>query len=740
MFFQRKYLSICTIFLIFIFSQETFSNNENEKIKIETIESDSISSDGKGNLLLEGNVFITSNLLSFSSSTAIFNESEGLLELIGEVEIISETIKVNASEVKANLNVRTLLTKETLINHSNTNFGSTDEIVIKASGDVELINTLLTSCSIEDPYWSLTANNISYLKEPSDVIIKGIKLRIRNIPIFYFPFIRSNVENERKTGFLTPGLNQAKNGLDLTFPFYFNLAKNYDLTITPRLITSRGSGVASNFRYLNKQHEGVINVSGLSSDKRYKKETGDDISRWSVSWKNKSTFSQNLSSLIDLESTSDEYFFRDIKDSQFGGTRTSYLPKKFSLIWKNNFFNIGIDLKRYQLLNPFSFNEYKLKPSLTIQSYISKNNLTWSVFASKQRFELDQLNLLRPSYQKINRLFFSPSLSFKKDLPSSDLLLKAGSTYIKHELGSSQSSSSSPWLEIKYRMYLDKIDTSSISSLIPIIKYVYVQDSYTNQSHLIDSRIISLDYSTIFQRDRFVGFDRISENNKIIFGLEKVTNNLDKDHFYSFSIGQAFYLNEKKYDEYPDISRNRSPLVTEFKSNLNGSIWSKGLIEWDEKTKQLNFASLGLSYLGPDYKKVEIRSVYRKKIDNTVYIPWSDRDLETNHTEIISQWPLNKSISLFAKLAKNNVTHKSNEILFGFEYTNCCLKWGLMHRKWLEEDYYSWLNSDYSPIEALSFGIDPSVQRSKTYLFFELKNIGRFGKELSKTLSSTKLE
>lgn len=740
MFFQRKYLSVCLTFLIFLFSGEIFSSPENEKIKIETIKSDSISSDGKGNLFLDGNVVITSDILSFSSSKAIFNESEGLLELIGEVEIISKTIKVNASDVKANLNIRTLLTKETLINHTNVNFGSTEKIVIKASGDVELINTLLTSCSIEDPYWSLTAKNISYMKDPSNVIIKGIKLRIRDIPIFYIPFVRSNVENERKTGFLTPKLTQAKNGLDVSFPYYFNLAKNYDLTIAPRHITSRGSGIASNFRYLNKQHRGEIIASGLSSDKIFKHETGDDISRWSVSWKNKSSFSKKLSSLIDLQSTSDEYFFRDIQDNQFGATRTSYLPKKFSLIWKNNFLRVGIDLKRYQLLNPYSFDEYKLKPSLSIQSYATKNDLTWSFFASKQRFELDQPNPLRPSYQKINRLLVSPSLSFKKDLPSSDLLLTAGNTYIKHELGSSESSINSPWLEIKYSLYLDKINTSSASSLIPIMKYVYVEKGYTDHSNLIDSRIISLDYSTIFEKGRFVGFDRITKNNKIILGLEQVTKNLDKDLYYSFSIGQAFYIQETKYYQDSNVLRNRSPLVAEFKTNLKGNIWSKAMVEWDSKTKNLNFASFGFSYLGSDYKKIEIRSVYREKNENMVYIPWSDRESKTNHTEIISQWPLNKSFSFFAKLAKNNVTYKSNEILYGFEYTNCCLKWGLMHRKWLEEDYYSWLNSDYSPIQALSFGVDPSIERSKTYFFFELKNVGRFGRELSKTLTSTRLE
>ena len=63
-----------------------------------------------------------------------------------------------------------------------------------------------------------------------------------------------------------------------------------------------------------------------------------------------------------------------------------------------------------------------------------------------------------------------------------------------------------------------------------------------------------------------------------------------------------------------------------------------------------------------------------------------------------------------------------------------------MHRKWIQEDYFSWEENYTSPIEAISSGFNPSRQRSKTYVFFELKNIGRLGKEISKALSSSRLE
>jgi len=740
MFFQRKFLSVSISLIILFISMEAFPSQNRKEIKIETIEAETISNDLNGNLVLEGNVIITTNLLSFSSAKALFNESEGLLELIGKVEVISDNLKINSSEIKANLNLQTFSVKTAEINHENSNFGSSEEFLIKTSGDVELINTSVTSCSKEDPVWTISTKTVTYLNEQKNAVIKGIKLKIRNTPIFYFPYVRTALGNERISGFLTPGLHQTNNGIDISLPYYFNLAPNYDLVLTPKHITSRGSGFASNFRYLNHKFKGEVNVSALSNDKKYKEETGHDDSRWSLSWQNKVVFTENWYSSFDFQSSSDEYFFRDIGNNQFGETRTSYLPKKFGLTWNTPFFKIDLGASRYQILNPFSFEEYRSRPSLTMQSYLSKKGLSFSLFASKSKFELDYINPHRQSYKKVDRLYLSPKLSFRKNLPSSLFLISTGTTYIKHTLDSLEDSTSSPWLEMKYSLFLDKINKSSVTSLIPVLKYVYVEEGSNNQNNLIDSRIISLDYSTIFQRGRFVGLDRFSENNKIILGLERVSNRSDNNSYNSLSIGQAFYLNEMFYDEDSTIRRDTSPLVAEFKTKLNGDFWSKSLIEWDSASKKVNLASVGLSYQRNDLKRIEIRSIYRRQDPNKTYIPWMDKDLKTNHTELVTQWPLSKSVNLFAKWQKDHERNKSNDILFGFEYSNCCLKWGLMHRKWIEEDYFSWKNYYTTSLQALSEGLDPSIDRSKTYFFFELKNIGRLGKEISRTLSSTKLE
>ena len=157
-------------------------------------------------------------------------------------------------------------------------------------------------------------------------------------------------------------------------------------------------------------------------------------------------------------------------------------------------------------------------------------------------------------------------------------------------------------------------------------------------------------------------------------------------------------------------------------------------------SSKVNTASFSFSYQNSKRNRFELRSIYRRKDFNNVSIPWADLRKVTRQTELLTLWPISKSFLFFGRLQKDHEFNKSNDILFGFEYSNCCMKWGLMHRKWIDEDYFSWRNNYPSAFQALSDDFNPSKQRDNTYLFFELKDIGRLGKEISKMLSSTKLE
>ena len=63
-----------------------------------------------------------------------------------------------------------------------------------------------------------------------------------------------------------------------------------------------------------------------------------------------------------------------------------------------------------------------------------------------------------------------------------------------------------------------------------------------------------------------------------------------------------------------------------------------------------------------------------------------------------------------------------------------------MKRKWKDQDYYRWYNNQEEAFKALESGINPELVRDNIYIFFELKDIGRIGKDISEVISSTLLE
>ena len=76
-------------------------------------------------------------------------------------------------------------------------------------------------------------------------------LKIKSVPVFYAPYLRVPVNDQRQTGLLTPAFGySSEDGLDLALPYYLNLASNLDATIVPRVVTQRGLGLEGELRYL----------------------------------------------------------------------------------------------------------------------------------------------------------------------------------------------------------------------------------------------------------------------------------------------------------------------------------------------------------------------------------------------------------------------------------------------------------------------------------------------------------
>jgi LPS-assembly protein len=83
-------------------------------------------------------------------------------------------------------------------------------------------------------------------------------MQFKGVPIFYTPYLSFPLGDERKSGFCSRARPFGHERLSRSGPYYFNLAPNYDLTLTPGNLSSRGVELGGEFRFLTSNSHGQI--------------------------------------------------------------------------------------------------------------------------------------------------------------------------------------------------------------------------------------------------------------------------------------------------------------------------------------------------------------------------------------------------------------------------------------------------------------------------------------------------
>ena len=146
--------------------------------------------------------------------------------------------------------------------------GAADALEINENGTLSLGGVEYTTCPPDSEDWLLQGESIVLDTGDGVGTAKNMKLRFKNVPILYLPHISFPISDARKSGILTPEIGSSgRSGNEIRVPYYWNIAPNYDATITPRLLTSRGLQLAANFRYLTERNEGGVTADYLSNDR-----------------------------------------------------------------------------------------------------------------------------------------------------------------------------------------------------------------------------------------------------------------------------------------------------------------------------------------------------------------------------------------------------------------------------------------------------------------------------------------
>ncbi|MBN1222901.1 MAG: LPS-assembly protein LptD [Candidatus Aminicenantes bacterium] len=133
------------------------------------------------------------------------------------------------------------------------------ESVERSSDEVySLKRAKFTTCTQPTPRWLFTASKAN-LKKGDYMEMWNSVVRIKNIPVFYFPYIRYPLGQAKSTGFLTPNLGyNGQKGFHLSESFYWNMRRNMDSTLSLDYYGAKGLGGGLEYRYLFSDETGGV--------------------------------------------------------------------------------------------------------------------------------------------------------------------------------------------------------------------------------------------------------------------------------------------------------------------------------------------------------------------------------------------------------------------------------------------------------------------------------------------------
>lgn len=147
-----------------------------------------------------------------------------------------------------------------------------------------------TTCNGVTPDWRIAGQNLDVTLDGYATLRHGF-LHVRDIPVFYIPWLVYPAKRQRTTGFLMPTLSSSTmKGFDIRFPFFLNISPSFDATIVPRICTKRAAQASLEFRYLPHESFRGRFYGEYTYDWHFATETGPKTHRFYLTWNHDQSF------------------------------------------------------------------------------------------------------------------------------------------------------------------------------------------------------------------------------------------------------------------------------------------------------------------------------------------------------------------------------------------------------------------------------------------------------------------
>ncbi|MFQ6082565.1 MAG: LPS-assembly protein LptD [Candidatus Aminicenantia bacterium] len=472
-----------------------------------------------------------------------------------------------------------------------------------------------TSCTQPTPRWKFTSRE-GKLKREEYIEMKNSIFWIKNVPIFYIPYLRYPFKR-RSTGFLIPQIGySAYKGYFISQGFFWAIKRNLDATFNLDYYTLQGIAGGLEFRYIfSEGTTGNLNLYYL----KYKQKSDRD---YLFRFKHNQSLKYDFKLIADVDLQSSLHFLKEF-DNNFNRATISNLKSQvyLSKSWSYLNFNLRADRLETYFSKLDKSNIVSHLPQ--VQLNLTRKKIFFPLYFSFDSTydNVRRMDITGKDYSA-NRFDFYPTLS----IPFSSIpWLSVNTSFSTRQTYYSQS------YDPETKTYMDQpIHRQFYQTRLDLIGPTFYRIYYgpgnsilQKVKHIIEPKI-SYQYSSkiknLNQIPRF-DYSDVPRYHQLSYSLTNRIFIKKKEtpvEIITFEIGQTFYFEPEEVIQLKNVKVNgKTPQFSDINSSLRINPSSK------------YSADIRLFY-NPYYKKLSLASIIANlgaPQDNWfIRVSWNMRD------------------------------------------------------------------------------------------------------------------
>ena len=528
-----------------------------------------------------------------------------------------------------------------------------------------------TTCPEGNEDWIMEADELNMDDNEKTGTAHGAILKFLGVPIGYTPWGSFSYSGERKTGFLAPIYStNGRTGLDISVPFYWNIAPNVDATIKARGMSKRGIMVNNEFRYMTKKLKGDIIFDILPNDDM------TEQNRNRVQFNHQQSLGKGWNVGLNYNRVSDDLFFRDLGKGLKVTSRTQLLQKASvgysGMFGKSGTLSFSAQAQQYQTVQdparPASA-PYKKLPQILLRATQRdvfgvdlELDTSYTEFAHRNEG-------IDPNKVDGKRYTFFPNVSKPIENSFGFITPKFGVHHTGYMLN--RATENIPEKNISRTLPIMSLDSGLTATretkifgegfnqtVEPRLFYVYVP--YKNQSHMpkFDTGVQGFSFGRIFSENKFSGNDRINDANRVTMSLTSrlIDENTGVERF-RVAVAKQVHLTKSRVGVVANPKRN-SDIIVSLKGNITPALSVKHEMQIDHSKSRTDVMRSIVSYQPEIGKVINLGYRYTRGV--------------LAQYDISAQWPITKRLRAVARQNYSLRNTGALSELIGIEYNACC--------------------------------------------------------------------